>query len=71
VADVVTRADGRVQLSVTGKGERLRHVLLPAIVSRSLLATRGEAGPDGPVFPSERRSVPLPACGQSDDQARR
>ncbi len=41
----MTRADSRVQLSVTGKGERLSHVLLPAIVSGSLLATCGEAGP--------------------------
>ena len=38
-ADVVPRGDGRVQLSVTGKGQRLRYVLLPAIVSRSLLAS--------------------------------
>jgi integrase len=58
-ADVVTRGDGRVQLSVTGKGERLRHVLLPAIVSRSLLAARGEAGPDAPVFRSRKGGAPL------------
>jgi site-specific recombinase XerD len=58
-ADVVTRADGRVQLSVTGKGERLRHVLLPAIVSRSLVAARGEAGPDAPVFASRKGGAPL------------
>jgi site-specific recombinase XerD len=29
-ADVVARGDGRVQLSVAGKGQRLRYVLLPA-----------------------------------------
>jgi hypothetical protein len=43
----------RAQLSVTGKGQCLRYVL-PAIVSRSLLATRGEAGPDAPVFRSRK-----------------
>jgi integrase len=47
-----------VQLSVTGNGERLRHVLLPAIVSRSLLASRGEAGPDAPVFRSRKGGAP-------------
>ncbi len=58
-ADVVARGDGRVQLSVTGKGERLRYVLLPAIVSRCLLATRDEAGPDAPVFRSRKGGAPL------------
>src|SRR5687768_12790856 len=59
-ADVVTRADGWVQLSVTGKKQRLRPVLLlPAIVSRSLLASRGEAGPDAPVFASRKGGAPL------------
>jgi hypothetical protein len=59
------------QLSVTGKGERLRHVLLPAIVSRSLLATRGDAGPDVPVFRPQRWSAALPAGREPDDQSAR
>jgi len=58
-ADVVLRSDGRVQLSVTGKGDQLRHVLLPAIVSRSLLASRGEAAADAPLFPSRKGGGPL------------
>lgn len=58
-ADVVPRSDGRVQLSVTGKGDLLRHVLLPAIVSRSLLASRGEAAADAPLFSSRKGGGPL------------
>jgi integrase/recombinase XerD len=38
-ADVVPRGD-RVQLSITGKGGKVRQVLLPEIVSRSLLSLR-------------------------------
>jgi site-specific recombinase XerD len=58
-ADVVSRADERVQLSVTGKGDKLRYVLLPAIVSRSLLATRGDAPASAPLFPSRKGGAPL------------
>lgn len=58
-ADVLPRADGRVQLSVRGKGERLRPVLLPEIVSRSLLAMRGDATASAPVFPSRKGGAPL------------
>ena len=43
-ADVIAR-DDKVQLSVTGKGNVVRQVLLPAAVSKSLLALRGDAGP--------------------------
>jgi site-specific recombinase XerD len=50
-ADVIPR-DDKVQLSVTGKGGFTRQVLLPAIVSKSLLSLRGDAGADAPVFPS-------------------
>jgi integrase/recombinase XerD len=52
-ADVLPR-DDRVQLSVTGKGGFVRQVLLPAIVSKSLLSLRGEAGADAPVFASRK-----------------
>jgi integrase/recombinase XerD len=52
-ADVLPR-DDRVQLSITGKGGFVRQVLLPTIVSKSLLALRGEAGADDPVFPSRK-----------------
>ena len=42
-ADVLPR-DNRVQLSILGKGGKVRQVLLPEIVSRALLSLRGEAG---------------------------
>jgi integrase/recombinase XerD len=50
-ADVLPR-DDRVQLSILGKGGKVRQVLLPEIVSRALLSIRGDAGADDPVFPS-------------------
>ena len=50
-ADVLPR-DDRVQLSILGKGGKVRQVLLPEIVSRALLSLRGEADANDPVFPS-------------------
>lgn len=47
--DVIARDKG-VQLSVTGKGGRVRQVLLPEIVSRSLIELRGAASPTDAVF---------------------
>jgi integrase/recombinase XerD len=52
-ADVLPR-DDRVQLSITGKGGKVRQVLLPEIVSRSLLSLRGDAGANDPVFASRK-----------------
>src|SRR5262245_24824621 len=51
--DVLPR-DDRVQLSITGKGGKVRQVLLPEIVSRSLLSLRGDAGANDPVFASRK-----------------
>ena len=42
----------RPLLSITGKGGKVRQVLLPEIVSRSLLSLGGDAGDSDPVFPS-------------------
>jgi integrase len=50
-ADVLAR-DERVQLSITGKGGKVRQVLLPELVSRALLSLRGDARNDDPLFPS-------------------
>ena len=47
--DVIVR-DDKVQLAVTGKGNRVRQVLLPQAVSTSLLGLRGDAGANDPVF---------------------
>ena len=49
-ADVLPRDQGRVQLSILGKGGKVRQVLLPEVVSRSLLSLRGDAGANDPVF---------------------
>jgi integrase/recombinase XerD len=49
-ADVLPRDEGRVQLSITGKGGKVRQVLLPEIAGRSLLSLRGDAGAHDPVF---------------------
>jgi integrase/recombinase XerD len=51
---VLAREEGRVQLSITGKGGKVRQVLLPAIVSRALLSLRGDAGANDPVFASRK-----------------
>jgi integrase/recombinase XerD len=52
-ADVLPR-DDRVQLSITGKGGFVRQVLLPDVVSQSLLSLRGDAGANDPVFSSRK-----------------
>jgi site-specific recombinase XerD len=52
-SDVIQR-DDRVQLSIAGKGGKVRQVLLPEIVSRSLLSLRGDAGVNDPVFASRK-----------------
>jgi hypothetical protein len=52
-ADVLPR-DDRVQLSILGKGGKVRQVLLPDIVSRSLLSLRGDAGTKDPIFGSRK-----------------
>ena len=58
---MLTRGE-RVQLSITEKGGKMRQVLLPEIVSRSLLSLRGDAGVNDPVFASRKgdrsRNVP-------------
>jgi integrase/recombinase XerD len=53
-SDVIERDGGRVQLSVLGKGHKRREILLPEVVSRSLLSLRGDAGANDPVFASPR-----------------
>ena len=52
--DVIERQDDQVQLDVLGKGGKRRQVLLPEVVSRSLLSLRGDAGAGDPVFPSRQ-----------------
>jgi site-specific recombinase XerD len=47
--DVSEREDG-AQVTVQGKGEKTRVVLLPAALAAELETLRGERGPDEPVF---------------------
>jgi len=53
---VIVRADGQVQLDVLGKGNKVRQVILPETVSRSLLSLRHDAGANDPVFLSRKRN---------------
>jgi integrase/recombinase XerD len=53
-SDVLPRDKGQVQLNVLGKGGKVRQVLLPEIVSRSLLSLRGDVGANDPVFGSRK-----------------
>ncbi len=48
-ADVIQR-EPLLQLSVTGKGNKVRQVLLPEAVSKAVLELRGDAGANDPVF---------------------
>ena len=62
-ADVLPRDKDQLQLSITGKGGFVRQVLLPDIVSRSLLSLRGDAGAGDPVFASRKAGGPLTERG--------
>lgn len=52
--DLVARDDAG-QATIYGKGGKTRVVLLPSTVWRALVALRGDAGQDAPVFVSQRR----------------
>jgi integrase/recombinase XerD len=55
---VLPRGD-QVQLSILGKGGVVRQVLLPEIVSKSLMSLRGDAGANDPVFASRKGGARL------------
>lgn len=55
--DVIPRDGGQVQLAVRGKGDVERQVLLPAVVSRSLVSLREGAAASDPVFVSRKRNA--------------
>jgi integrase/recombinase XerD len=52
--DVQDRKEGAGQISVFGKGEKERQILLPASVYQELLTLRGGASADAPVFRSRK-----------------
>jgi site-specific recombinase XerD len=51
---VIRRDSGEAQLSIVGKGDKAREVLIPAAIAGPLLASRGYAPASAPVFPSVR-----------------
>jgi len=53
-ADLQARSDGG-QITVFGKGEKTRAILLPASVWSKLIGLCGDAGDDQPVFRSRKR----------------
>jgi integrase/recombinase XerD len=53
-ARVIRRDSGEAQLSVLGKGDKAREVLIPAAIASPLLVSRGEAPAKAPVFASVR-----------------
>jgi integrase/recombinase XerD len=52
--DFVARDEGAGQISVFGKGSKVRIILLPAPIWTRVVALRGDAGPDDPVFRSRQ-----------------
>ena len=60
-SDVIERDGGKVRLSVLGKDHKRREVLLPEVVSHSLLSLRGDAGANDPVVASPRGGHPTSA----------
>jgi site-specific recombinase XerD len=54
-AQIIRRDSGEAQLSIVGKGSKGREVLIPAVISARLFASRGDAPASAPVFPSVRR----------------
>jgi len=68
-ADVLPRED-RVQLSILGKGIKVRQVLLPTdVVSRSLLSQRSDAGANESRLRQPQRRPPDRACREQHGQA--
>ena len=53
-AQVIRRDSGEAQLEVIGKGDKVRQVLIPAVIAARLLASRGDAPASAPVFESVR-----------------
>jgi integrase/recombinase XerD len=53
-SQVIRRESGEAQLSIVGKGDKAREVLIPAAIAGPLLASRGDAPASAPVFASVR-----------------
>lgn len=55
--EIIPRENGEVQLAVIGKGDKPRHVLLPAEIAGRLLALRGGASAKASVFGIKEREI--------------
>jgi integrase/recombinase XerD len=55
--EIIPRENGEVQLAVIGKGDKPRHVLLPADVATRLLALRDGASAKASVFGIKEREI--------------
>jgi integrase/recombinase XerD len=53
---VIRRDSGEAQLSILGKGDKAREVLIPAAIAGPLLASRGDAPARTPIFVSVRNT---------------
>ena len=62
--DVQARDAGMAQVTIFGKGDKTRHVLISKRMYKELTRLRGEARDDAPVFPS-KTGKPLSARGNS------
>ena len=51
--DVQVRENGRAQVTVYGKGDKTRHVLISQRLAKELRKLRGDAGNNDPVFASK------------------
>lgn len=51
----LTERNGTGQVSVFGKGQKTRSILLPASVWQTIIGLRGDAGDSAPVFRSRKR----------------
>jgi integrase/recombinase XerD len=56
-AQVIPRETDEVQLALVGKGDKPRHVLLPAKTAKKLLAMRGDTSLSDRVFPITERRI--------------
>ena len=57
-SQVIRRDSGEAQLEVVGKGDKVRQVLIPAVIAARLFASRGDAPSSAPVFESVRNPGP-------------
>ena len=58
-SDVIDRDAGAVQIHVVGKGQKVRQVILPEVVGKPLMESRGGLPATASLFPSRKGGTPL------------